>query len=518
MNRPFPALVLLALAAAAVARAEEPVRREAAEPEEPSPAELADAEPSEPRSAVDGDPDDRRYAPERLRFEPLELRTLPVPPGARSWLVPLGEIAVADVVALSAARLAGKEWAMITPDTIRANFGGPWTFDPNGFATNQLGHPYQGHVYFAAARSAGFSFWPSAVFPTVASTLWELVAETERPSINDAITTPVGGSFLGEVLFRLSRVVLDGGGLHPSPSRQLAAGLLSPPAGLTYALTGNRYRTRGVEPIPVAFELRLGGSFSGSAYSAGEYTVTGGLVSGSLQVTHGLPSGDWRFREPFDHFDFFASVVVEESPWAVLQVRGLLTGAEGGGGSSRRFTGLWGIYETTTIKTFRASTSGVGFGTTGQWAASNGLALQGTALLAAGFGAAGAREKSFDASGVELTADYHYGAGGLALLEAKILAADRGTVRLALRQYYVGGRVSPEARGYESVAYHTFGATLRVVGNHAVGLDVTRARRWAGFPERPDATVFNSFSQAIAYYAYVSDKTMGTGLGVAGAD
>jgi hypothetical protein len=502
VTRSLPAVLLLALAAPSGARAEEGARPDGV---------LTGA--LEPEGAVD--PDVRRYAPERLRFDPPELRSLPTPPGRRSWLVPLSEIAVADVVALTAARLAGKEWAMITPETVESNLRGPWTFDPNGFATNQLGHPYQGHVYYSAARSAGFSFWQSALFPAVASTLWELVAETEPPSINDAITTPVGGTVLGEVLFRLSRLVLDGGGLHPSAPRQVAAGLLSPPAGLTYALTGNRYRTRLAEPIPFAFEVRLGGSFSGSAYSEGEYTSTGSLVVGSLQVTHGLPSGDWRLREPFDHFDFYASVVAEEHPWAVLQARGLLTGVAVGTGASRRFTGLWGIYETTTLQTFRASTSAVGFGTTAQWAASSGIAIQGTALLAAGFGAAGSRVKTFDDDGQELTADYHYGAGGLALLEAKLLAADRGAVRLALRQYYVGGRVSPEARGYESVAYHTFGATLRVFGHHAVGLDVTRARRWAGFPERPDATAFNSFSQAIAYYAYVSDKTMGTGLEVA---
>jgi hypothetical protein len=63
------------------------------------------------------------------------------------------------------------------------------------------------------------------------------------------------------------------------------------------------------------------------------------------------------------------------------------------------------------------------------------------------------------------------------------------------------------------VSYQTFGATLRVIGRHAVGLEVTRARRWAGFPDRPDT--FNSFSQAVAYYAVVSDKTMGSGLTLA---
>jgi hypothetical protein len=498
-------ILALGLAAALAAprpggvRAEEPAPPVTSTP--PAPA----LHPLSPRRLLgEPDGDDRQFAPPRLRFRPAEVATLPAAPRERSWLVPLGEILAGDAIAWGTAYAAGKEWAKITPETVRSNLTGPWTFDPNGFATNQLGHPYQGHVYFAAARAGGFSFWQAAAFPAVASTLWELVAETERPSINDAITTPVGGTFLGEVLFRLSRMVLESGGLHPSPARQWASAVLSPPAAVAYALTGNRYRTRSEAPIPYAFEARLGGSFSGSSYRDGEYEGTAGLVSASLQVTHGLPSGTWRLREPFDHFDFHVAGLGQARPSMVLQARGLLEGWESGGGASRAFTGLWGVYETNTFEDFRASTSAVGFGTTGQWAASNGIALQGTALLAAGFGAAGSRE------GSEVVADYHYGAGGFALLEARILAADRGAIRLALRQFFVGARISPDAKGHEAVAYHTFGATLRVFGHHAVGLDVTRARRWAGFPDRPG--VFEAFSQAIAYYAYVSDATMGSGL------
>lgn len=459
------------------------------------------------RFLSDGDPREQRYVPRELKLRPPELLELPTESREGLWLLPIGEKLLADAVSWSVAYAWGEEWTHITPETIERNLTGPWTFDPNDFATNQFGHPYHGHLAFSAWRAAGHEFWESIPFPIVMSTLWELFAETEPPSINDAITTPVGGIFLGEVLFRLSSLVLDGGGMHPSATRYWAAGLVSPTTGLTRALTGNRYRTRLEEPIPAAVEVRVGGSFSGSAYTAGDRWTTGGLVSTSVNVTHGLPAGDWKLRKPFDHFDFTASVVASDEPWLVLQVRGLLHGDDYGVGASRGFWGLWGIYDMTTLEPFRVSVSAVGFGTTGQWAASNGVAVQGTALIAGGFGAAGAREAS------ELTPDYHYGLGGLGLLEAKIIAADRGVVRVAARQYHVGGWVSPESKGDEVVSYQTFGATLRVIGRHAVGLEVTRARRWAGFPDRPDT--FNSFSQAVAYYAIVSDKTMGSGLTLA---
>lgn len=460
------------------------------------------------RFLSDGDPWDLPYVPRKLKLEPPELIELPTRSKETTWLLPIAEKLLADAISWSVAYAWGEEWTRISGETIRRNLTGEWTFDPNDFATNQFGHPYHGHLAFSAWRAAGHEFWESVPFPIVMSTLWEYFAETEPPSINDGITTPVGGVFLGEVLYRLSSLVLDGGGLHPSATRYWAAGLISPTTGLTRALTGNRYRTRLAEPIPASIEARAGGSFSGSAYAEGQHWATGGLLSLSVNVTHGLPVGDWRLRKPFDHFDFVGSVVWRsEEPWIVLQVRGLLEGWDYGGGTSRGFWGIWGVYDMTTLEPFRVSESAVGIGTVGQWAAANGVALQGTALLAGGFGAAGAREAS------ELTPDYHYGLGALAILEAKLIAADRGILRVSHRQYHVGGWVSPESKGDEIVMYETFGATLRVIGRHAVGLDVTRARRWAGFPDRPDT--FNSYSQAIAYYAVVSDKTMGSGLTLA---
>ena len=38
--------------------------------------------------------------------------------------------------------------------------------------------------------------------------------------------------------------------------------------------------------------------------------------------------------------------------------------------------GLWGLYDMTTLQTFRVSTSALGVGLNGQWAASHGIALQ----------------------------------------------------------------------------------------------------------------------------------------------
>ena len=42
------------------------------------------------------------------------------------------------------------------------------------------------------------------------SFLWETAGETTPPSINDYVTTTIGGSFVGESLFRMASLLLEG--------------------------------------------------------------------------------------------------------------------------------------------------------------------------------------------------------------------------------------------------------------------------------------------------------------------
>jgi hypothetical protein len=55
--------------------------------------------------------------------------------------------------------IAKESWAQVSPDSIRENLTGPWEWDRDEYFTNQFGHPYQGSIYHAAARSNGFGFY-----------------------------------------------------------------------------------------------------------------------------------------------------------------------------------------------------------------------------------------------------------------------------------------------------------------------------------------------------------------------
>lgn len=77
--------------------------------------------------------------------------------------------------------------------------------------------------------------------------MWELFMESEYPSKNDIIATPIGGAALGEVFYRTSDLMLDN---RTSGSerfgREALSFLLSPMRGLTRILTGEAWERKSI--------------------------------------------------------------------------------------------------------------------------------------------------------------------------------------------------------------------------------------------------------------------------------
>src|SRR6185503_8313606 len=97
----------------------------------------------------------------------------------------------------------------VSSSTIKRNLRHSWGTDNDPFKVNQLGHPYQGSMYHGFARSAGLNYWESLGYTFAGSVMWEIAGETTRPSKNDQIASGIGGTFLGESLFRMSSLVLE---------------------------------------------------------------------------------------------------------------------------------------------------------------------------------------------------------------------------------------------------------------------------------------------------------------------
>src|SRR4030095_10140509 len=117
----------------------------------------------------------------------------------RNWAIPSVEIAgfIAGLNLFNRLFIDpdeyGSDW-----QSIKDNLTNGLVIDDDPFSVNQIGHPYQGGIYYGFARSAGLSYWESAAYTIAGSLLWEAVGETTPPSLNDTITTGIGGSFVGE--------------------------------------------------------------------------------------------------------------------------------------------------------------------------------------------------------------------------------------------------------------------------------------------------------------------------------
>ena len=476
-----------------------------------SPAESQRPQARSARAVVGALPiPERPYVVEPLHTAP-DLALVPTRPRAAAPLLAVGLALTLQVAIWSWSRFVTEDdWARISPDSWRANLRSPWVFDRSNYATNQFAHPHHGSLSFAAARASGLGFWASTPFPLVASTLRELFGETERPAINDAITTPVGGVLLGEALHRIAAMFLDAGGARPGAGWSLAAAAVDPVGGAVRLAAGERFRARDVQPIPAHLELSAGVSFAGRA-EVGERNVrTAGLGYLQARVTHGLPVPGWSLRRPFDHFDLSLVLVLAATPWFQLTLRGLLVGGSFESGLSRGMYGLFGVFEALAPPVFRTATSALAFGVTHQWAHPTGLALAVTGLGGLGFGAGGPDRRT------EAERDNHFGLDAVLLAEARVFAADRGTLSVAFRQHFIGGAVSEDARGSEWIGYLLATARVRVWDGHALGVDLTWGFRRATFGNGlPDAN--DRFDQVVGVYAWSPDGSLPSGLAVAAA-
>lgn len=240
---------------------------------------------------------------------PVSLDTLPCPecqPPKRFWFA-VGDMLFSQLVPSAINNLYRQEvWAQVSPTTWRNNLTYPWQWDDNMFQNNQFAHPYHGSWYFNAARTNGYNFWASAIWPVVGSLSWELFFEAWAPAPNDFVNTSVGGVILGETLYRLSRLPLDNtktGG--PRVWREVVSGLLNPISGLNRLVRGETGRVSANPPEwrPKAMfgVLDVGYRQTASTFGAGEAQTGSDQWNVTFNLSYGDPIKDLG-RAPFSYF------------------------------------------------------------------------------------------------------------------------------------------------------------------------------------------------------------------------
>src|SRR5262245_46674643 len=259
--------------------------------------------------------------------------------------------------------------ADVTFDSIRDNLHSGWVVDNDPFQVNQLGHPYQGSMYHGFARSAGLNYWQSLLYTFAGSMFWEIAGETSRPSRNDQISTGIGGTFLGEPLFRIANLILERSNGRPSFWRETGAALVSPATGFNRLAFGDRFDTPYSSRNAIFFS-RFQFGFMGTAQDS---RGTSGAVdqneaSADFMMEYGLPGKPgYEYSRPFDYFNFQATAS-SANVFENVMSRGLLIGKPYEAGEGYRGVwGLYGSYDYIAPQTFRVSGTALSLGTSAQW-------------------------------------------------------------------------------------------------------------------------------------------------------
>lgn len=367
--------------------------------------------------------------------------------------------------------------------TIRRNLHSSWVVDRDPFEVNQLGHPYQGSMYHAFARSAGLNYWESLGYTFAGSALWEIAGENSLPSRNDQINTGIGGSFLGEILFRLANLTLSHDSLPPF-WRETAAGLISPSTAFNRLAFGDRFKGLFPANDPVYFS-RLQIGYSGTVQSNAGASATDLQRNEALvnyAIDYGLPGKrGYTYDRPFDYFNLEATASSANGAENLL-TRGLLLGRDYEAGDDYRGVwGLYGIYDYIAPQTFRVSSTAAALGTTAQWRPADAFAVQGTALIGAGYTAVGTTHSTAEN-------DYHYGVSPQGLLALRFIFGDRAALDLTAREYFVSDVAAASRGGHDNIVRLDASFTVRVHERHGLSLRYLLNRRDAFYPDVGDSS------------------------------
>jgi len=230
-------------------------------------------------------------------------------------------------------------WANVGTAAWGHNLRTGFVWDNDLFLDNNLAHPYHGSFYHSSARASGFGFFGSLPFVAMGSATWELFGENIPASLNDFIMTTLGGSAIGEVMYRLSSLL---GSRHmPGPTvvaRELGALALSP-IGRTQSLVSPG-RDGIVQPTEAVSSLSFGSRLGHPFFD--------------LAVRYGSPFSVQTLR-PYDAFEFRVQVSPQPGVRGIREVAisGLLARKQlGRSASSGTVLGVFQHYDYDDLSAF----------------------------------------------------------------------------------------------------------------------------------------------------------------------
>jgi hypothetical protein len=360
--------------------------------------------------------------------------------------------------------------------SIRRNLKSSWVVDDSSFTVNQLGHPYQGSMYHGFARASGLNYWEGLAYTFLGSAFWEIAGETTTPSKNDQISTGIGGSFLGEALFRMSNLWLEEG-TGSRFWREFGAAAISPPVGFNRLAFDKRFSAIFPSHKPAYYSrLQLGAS-TATQDGPGISEVKRHELIADFALDYGLPGKPgYTYRRPFDYFSFEASASSAIGFESVM-TRGLLLGTDYDAG--RNYRGIWGLYgsyDYIAPQVFRLASTALSLGTTAEWRLSPSLALQGTGLLGVGYATVSTIRN------IEDETANNYGVAPQAALALRLIMGNRASLDLSAREYFVSDVSGGAHGGHDNVVRADASLTWRLHRQHAVAVKYQFSHRDSDLP------------------------------------
>lgn len=136
-------------------------------------------------------------------------------------------------------------------------------YDNNTFRMNFLLHPLSGAAYYSFPRSNGLNLGAAFAYSVFSSMLWEFGLEfNERLSINDIVTTSIGGMPIGEFIFRLGRYLNSAPGGGNAMQRAFGYTLGVEQAFVDRALDGRHGAPRATVTDALGYDADIAHRFS----------------------------------------------------------------------------------------------------------------------------------------------------------------------------------------------------------------------------------------------------------------
>lgn len=371
--------------------------------------------------------------------------------------------------------LLNQEWAEISLETMKDNFETGWVWDEDGFNVNQIGHPTQGAMVFAAARAQGIDYSHSIFYPMLSSYVWEMTLENEPPSINDMVTTTMSGAAFGEIIHRMSEITL-GQGQKKSLRRQWLTGIFNPTGyGVNRLVYG--------EDIHKNYESNIAPALSGIAVGgipADQFGKKNSFFPKRFiryHIIYGKPFSKKENFKPFDNFSLISILNMETNDFvAEIYASGMIMKLKTYTFSnSVSVIGVFQNYDFMNQDDYKVSASSIGLGYIHRrHILTNSILLTHVSLSSILMGSAGDTNDEFDN---EDTRDYHSGPGFSAKFMLKATLYKHTDLYARLNRYFIYAMDKTEVAGFENINLLNIGFQLKLYGPFLLGGEYNLASR-----------------------------------------